>query len=244
MLAAAASNLHVASGPVASGTTGAGLSVNGATVLAGTVITRLGSGTNSTGTFIITPAQTVSSETMYLKAVATLDTPRRVLITTVSDESAKTFTITGTGWGGNPISETMVGPAATTGYTVQDYLTVTSISVSAATTGAVTVGTNGIASSAWVRLDEWALAPTVIQATATGTVNFTLQQCNQDPNSPTSPTAPGLTTWVNSTDASAVGATGSIQSSYTNSPLWARVLLNSGTGSVSAVYAQYGNAPY
>lgn len=78
---------------------------------------------------------------------------RRVLVTTVSDESGKTLTIYGTGPLGNSISESMTGPNATTGYTVQDFVTVTRVAVSAAFTGAVTVGTNGIGGTAWVPLD-------------------------------------------------------------------------------------------
>lgn len=40
----------------------------------------------------------------------TLDVQRRVLITTVSDESGTSFTITGTNWQGNAISEVVPGP--------------------------------------------------------------------------------------------------------------------------------------
>lgn len=108
--------------------------------------------------------------------VATLDVARRVLITTVSDERAKTFRITGTNSDGNPIRETLTGPNATTGYTTQDFKTVTQVYVSAATTGAVTVGTNGIASSQWL-FQSYQLSPVNISigAVVTGTVNYTIE---------------------------------------------------------------------
>jgi len=86
-------------------------------------------------------------------ATAGQNVGRRVLITTVSNESAKTLTIYGTDITGNTVSETMTGPNATTGYTALDFVTVTRIAVSAAFTGAVTAGTNGIGGTGWVPLD-------------------------------------------------------------------------------------------
>jgi hypothetical protein len=85
--------------------------------------------------------------------VATLAAARRILFTTVSDESAKKFQITGQDRAGNWQTETVTGPNASTAYTAFDYATVTKISVSAALTGAVTVGTNAVASSKWIVLD-------------------------------------------------------------------------------------------
>ena len=83
-----------------------------------------------------------------------------------------------------------------------------------------------------------------IQCTASGTVNFTVQQTLQDPDSPGNPVLPYLVTWVNHIDPNLVGATGTVQGNYTYAPVWAKVTLNSGTGSVSAVFAQGSNAPY
>lgn len=112
--------------------------------------------------------------------VATLDIARRVLVTTVSDESGKTLTITGTNRYGDSISEVMTGPNATTGYTELDFKTVTQIAVSAAFTGAVTVGTNAIASTAWFPLNrDLTPANTVFEIDITGSFTcaceFTLQ---------------------------------------------------------------------
>jgi len=176
--------------------------------------------------------------------VATMDTPRRVLITTTANESAKTFTVTGTDWNGSPAVEVVTGPNATTGYTNLDFRTVTSIVISATAAGSLTVGTNGVASSMWVRLDEWALPQTAVQCTATGTVNYTVQTTMQDPNSPTSPVSPYLVVWNSSLDSNAVAATASVQSFFAYTPTWAKVTLNSGTGSVSSVFAQAGSATY
>ena len=106
----------------------------------------------------------------------------------------------------------------------------------------VTVGPNAApgATSSLVRLDPWASAQVAIQCTVSGTVNYTLQQTLDDPDSPTNPVPLGSMTWVNSSDAAAVGATGTIQTNYGFTPTFARILLNSGTGTVTATFAQSG----
>jgi hypothetical protein len=173
--------------------------------------------------------------------VATLDVPRRVLITTTGNESAKTFVITGTDLTGNVVSESVAGPNIGTAFSQIDYKTVTSITISASAAAALTVGTNGAASSAWVRFDEWAPPSISIQCVASGTVNYTVQQTLNDPNSPTNPVGYASVTWFPSPDSNLVAATGNIQSNYAFMPTYARILLNSGTGSVTGTFIQNGN---
>jgi hypothetical protein len=183
-----------------------------------------------------------------VSGTAVLDHPRRVLITT--GDTTHTFTVTGTNASGMPISE-VVGPITASAFTAQDFLTVTSVTINAAATAAVTVGTNGVASSAWVFLDSWALPMTSIQCDISGTVNYTVQATLDEPNSPTNPVAPAAVTWVNSPDTAAVGAVVAIQTSYGGfaayaamSPTYVRILLNSGTGTVTATVIQAGVVPY
>lgn len=225
---------------VASGVVRVGQRVNGAQVTAGTVIVGLGTGNGVAGTYILNIGQTISSTTLYGNVVATLDTPRLVLITTTADDSANKFTVTGTDWAGSPISEAVTGTNNSTSGTVLSYATVTSVVPTATAAGAVTIGTNGVAYSPWVRLDPWANSYISIQCTASGTVNYTLQQTLDDPNSLASPVNPNAMTWVNSSDTAAVGATGTIQTNYGFTPVFARVLLNSGTGTVTATFVQTG----
>lgn len=172
-----------------------------------------------------------------------LDKPRRVLFTTAADESGKTITLVGTDWNGNRITETIVGPVATTGYTNSDFLTVTSITASAAFTGAVTVGTNGIASSRPVRIDSWADAQVALAVNVSGTVNYTVQQTLDDPNSVTNPTAYPSITWIDHADTALVAATASKQGNYGYAPVWTRVTLNSGSGTVTMRVNQSGSVP-
>ena len=192
-----------------------------------------------------TPTSTVTiNGSTATGGVATLDTPRRVLITPTGNESSNTFTITGTGLNSTPQVEVIKGTNASAFNTNLDFLTVSSITLAVAAANALTVGTNGVASSQWVRLDEYASAQVTVQCVASGTVNYTVQQTLQDPKSPTNPVAPYSVVWASSADASAVGATGSIVSSFTFAPIFVKVLLNSGTGSVSTVVSQLGVAPY
>jgi hypothetical protein len=168
--------------------------------------------------------------------VAVLATPQRVLITTA--DTTHIFTVNGTNAAGAPISET-VGPITTSAYTVQDFATVTSITVNAAPTAAVTVGTNGIGSTPWVRTDEWANPSVSIQIDVSGTVNYTVQASNDDPNDPTNPTAAASMTWINSNDTNVVGATTAELTNYLFAPRYVRVTLNSGSGSITATVTQY-----
>ena len=78
----------------------------------------------------------------------------------------------------------------------------------------VSNASGGVQYSPLVRLDEWAPGQVGVQLTASGTVNYTLQQSMDDPNSPTNPVAQASMTWVNCADTSAVGASSTVQTNY------------------------------
>lgn len=185
-----------------------------------------------------------SSATSVTITNGTLDTPRRILFTPTGNESANTFTLVGTNASGMPQTEVLTGANATSFYSNLDFATVTSIKLANAAAASITVGTNNVASSPWVRFDDYSLSQTSIQCTVSGTVTYSLQQTLQDPNSPTNPVAPYSVNWLNSSDAAAVNATSTVQSSYQYSPAFARVTITSGTGSVTATFTQFGVAPY
>jgi hypothetical protein len=229
---------------VSSGAVFIGMNIVGAGIAASTKVTGVLTGTGGTGTYIVSPSQTFSSATIYGSDVATLDTPRRILITAAANESSNTFTIIGTNASGLAQTEVLTGPNASTTYTNLDFATVTSVSISGAASGAITVGTNTVASSPWVRFDEYALSQVAIQATVSGSVVYTLQQTLNDPNSPTNSVTPYSTVWINTNDTALVNASTSLQSSYQYAPTFARIVLTSGTGSVTATFTQFGVAPY
>lgn len=176
--------------------------------------------------------------------VAKLDVPRQILLTTAANESTHTFIITGTDWAGSPISETITGANIGTTASILSYATVTSIVISANATGAVTVGTNTVASSPWVRFDDWASPVISKQVNVTGTVNYTIQQTMDDPNSPTNPVNPNAITWINDPDLQFVAVAIGGQGYYPYQPTFARILLNSGNGSVTMTVTQSGSVTY
>ena len=172
---------------------------------------------------------------LVVGGVAILDNPRRILITTA--DSTHIFTVNGLTPTGAALSET-VAANGTSAFTAQDFARVTSITINGAATAAVTVGTNGVASTPWARMDEWANTQVSIQIDVTGSVNYTVQSTLDDPNSPTNPVAPSAVTWITTNDTNVVGAATSLQTNYLFSPTFIRVLLNSGTGSLTATIAQ------
>lgn len=187
-----------------------------------------------------TPAG-VGNLTLTAGALAgtTPDKPRRVLFTPAGAESGNgtVWTVYGTDWNNNTISETVNGVNnPSTVYTNYDFATVTRIAVNKAQAGAVTVGTNTIASSRPIFLDTFAPAPTAIQVDVSGTVNFTVRQSLDNPNA-LSGGYPAVT-WINHPDAALVAATGAVQGNYAYLPFMCQLLLNSGTGTVSMTIIQ------
>lgn len=173
--------------------------------------------------------------------VANLAVAQNVTVTNGSAETIK-LTFVGTTFGGVPVRETLqLGAAATTAL-VSDFLKISSVTSSGPSAGNISIGTPGTATSAWARFDDWSPSNQVtLQINVVGTVNYTVQTTLDDPNSPTNPVAAASVTWFSAGDSAIVAATASVQSSFGVLPLFARVLLNSGTGSVTATFVQTGN---
>lgn len=112
--------------------------------------------------------------------VATLDAARQILFTFAADETGHNFTITGTNYNGQTQSEVVAG-AASTAVTTLDYKTVTQIAISAASTGAITVGTNGVANSPPYIVDRFVSATNITAAVVvSGTINYSVQVSYDD----------------------------------------------------------------
>jgi hypothetical protein len=159
---------------------------------------------------------------------------RQVLVTTVANESGDTYTIYGTDANGNSISEQMTGPNNTTGVTTQFFRTVTRVATSGAATGAITVGTNSVGASRIIALDQWASGSTALQVDVLGTANFTVEQTLDDILT----VDPELVEWIDHPDADFVNATASTQGNYAYAPAYARLKINSGTGTVTFIVRQ------
>lgn len=99
-----------------------------------------------------------------VSSTVTLDVARPVVLTVASDESGKTFTVTGTDRNGAPQSESFAGPASGTQESAKAYKTITAISVSAGTAGAVKFGTGDTIWTAWIPVDTYLSANFSVKA--------------------------------------------------------------------------------
>lgn len=200
----------------------------------------------STVTGVTISGAAAGAVTVGHSGTATTDLSRHIIITSAGNDTGITFTVSGTDWSGNSISETITGANIGAASGVLDFKTVTGVTTSDATADAVTVGTNGVAGSPWVRFDDYgSVAQVALQATVSGTVNYTVQSTMEDPNLVTNQIAPNTfkwtrsgITWVNSSDSAVVNATATKQSTFSVAPVFARVLLNSGTGTVTTTFRQ------
>lgn len=182
---------------------------------------------------------------LVVGGVAILDNPRQALFTFAADESGHNLIVVGTNWAGDSITETVAGTTAGTVATVLSYKTITSITISANSTGAMTVGTNGVGESQWIRFDSWADGNISVQCNGSGAVNYTIKGSLDDPNSYTNPVTVANMTWVNFDDVNLVGQTGNAQGNYQFfTPTWAKIVLNSGTGSVTGTFVQISSVNY
>ena len=176
--------------------------------------------------------------------VAVFDAPRRVLIGTTSDESLATFVVTGTLWNGQVFSESISGiPSGTAVATNQSFATVTSVTISTNSAGVIIVGTNGVADSPWLRLDDYAPAPTAISVVVDGTVNYTVRISQDDPNSFISPVSIGDVAWFDALDADLVSESTNKTGGLDYTPSWVCLTLNSGNGSARMTVTQSGTIP-
>ena len=191
------------------------------------------------GTWIVYPTQTVAASPSRGNPVSTFDAPRQVFVTT-TEAAGNSITIIGTDAAGNTISETL----ATNGgnlTTSQSFKTVTQAYIANTPAANISIGTTTSASSAWVMFDPYVSGGYISKQTVVnGVANYTVQLSYDDPNAPGGP-APGAMGWLPDSDATFVGATTSLTGSWPYTPLWARVLLNSGAGSVRATFIQPGN---
>ncbi len=177
--------------------------------------------------------------------VSTLDVQRRIIVTSGGDDSSITFTIVGTDGQGATIGETLTG-ANGIAQSLLSYKTVTSIKTSAAAASTVKVGTNTVADSPLLRFDDFAANSQVaIQCSVSGTANGTVSQTLEDPNritnqlpTPTYQWTPATVNWLNHPDTALVGFSTTVQGNYGYAPLFARVTLNSGSGSITSTFRQ------
>lgn len=190
--------------------------------------------------------------TLASGGVATFDIGRRVSIASAANDSNHTFTITGTDRRGNPQSESLTGPNTGAVSSVLDYLTVTQVAISAAATGAITVGTNGTASTDWITdnplVSSWAMSIGVVPGSG---VTYSVEVTIDDPNAAANSGLTGQAQFSNAPGSvsppqpfsPAAGLTGATttQFAFIPSPIFAhRLTVTAGTTSTTMWSLQSG----
>lgn len=112
--------------------------------------------------------------------------PTLITVTSIGDETGRTFTITGKDETGlHDLTVTLAGANAGAATTTRAFTRVTAVSVDAATADAITVGSAQAGHSAWIPLDIYRRDPaTAISVAVSGTVNYDVEYANEDPFDP------------------------------------------------------------
>lgn len=178
--------------------------------------------------------------------VATLDTQRRIGITSGGNDSGITFTVYGTMGSGVAISETVTGTNAGVASPLQDFLTVTRVSASGAVATTVTVGTTAVGSTAWqvpnrhITPFELSVMVDLTSGAATGTIEVAIDEVLApisiySTGFNTAPPVPSPVAWPSLTNV--VGAA----SGVINEPIagW-RLTVTAGSGTLKATGIQAG----
>lgn len=184
----------------------------------------------------------VTATTLTLTAgAASIAYPAQLNLVTSADYTGINFTVTGTDANNQVQTEVLAGPNIGTVSSVLFYKSVTSIvSDGGVGGGAVSAGTSGVTSTRWVSFDTWSTGTTALQCNVTGTVNYTVQSTLDNPSDPFHPVSAVNCVWIDSGDTGVVNATVTTQSNFFFTPVYARVLMNSGTGSVTTTFVQTG----
>jgi hypothetical protein len=92
-----------------------------------------------------------------------------------------------------------------------------------------------------IRLDEWADPPLGVQVAVSGTANFSVQHSfDIGPDDLVSPIPVANMFWDSSLiPAGGVGGNAGMSFSIATAPIWIRLVLNSGSGSVRMTVTQY-----
>ncbi len=114
-----------------------------------------------------------------------LDIQRRVAFSVAGNESANTFTIVGLNQANNTVTDSVKGTNLGAFQSNLDFKTVLSVTPLSATSGTVTVGTNGVGSSLW-QIINWNAAPInlgiSVEARNGTSMSFTVDYTLDDPN--------------------------------------------------------------
>lgn len=167
---------------------------------------------------------------------------RQVIITCAGNETGRTFTIYGTDANGSAFTEALTGASGAVATSVAMYRTVTRVAVDAATADAVKVGTNGVGASAIINPDS-NMSPFAIgigTVLNSGSANWTVQHTFDNIYS-AGTYAPAPYAWFANSGLTTKSANADGNYAFPVSGI--RLLINSGTGSVTMTLIQAETSP-
>ncbi len=166
-------------------------------------LTLNGSGVDATSTYLLNSPRMTLTGTGFQRTIS---------LTSTGDLSGINFTITGKDIRGNTVTETRVGPNNTTVYTTAFFYIVTSVTVDATVSTAVSVGIGNTGNSQWYRVD-YQMTPVNIGLgiTVSGTdLTWTVVQTTYNVET----AEPAANSILNNSDPSLVSQTTSRQGNY------------------------------
>lgn len=168
---------------------------------------------------------------------------RRVIVTSAGNDTGINWTVVGTNSRGNRISDTFAGASGGAAQSNLDFVTVTSITPSAAAAGAVTAGTNGVGSSPWqfMNWDDTPINVAVAIELVIGSANYTIEYTFDDPNNLRGGVAFALP-FSDLSPAALIAASATKDGVFTMPIAALRLTINSGTGTLRARILQAGVA--
>lgn len=221
-------------GQAVSDSTAAGVIVAGTTVLAVDATNSKVVLSNPVG-----GAGVGNGDTIVFGGTATLDTQRRIIITSGGNDTGITFTINGAGDNGVPISDTFAGASGAAATSNLDFKTITSVTHTGSVAGTITIGTNTVGATQWYSLNTHAqpFNTELAGIVAAGkTVNWGWQYTYDDPNN--LPSGVAFPQPFNHPTLNA--QTGSLDGPINDPVAAIRLIVNSGTDPVRGTWVEAG----
>lgn len=169
---------------------------------------------------------------------------QRLFLTVTGNESSNSFVIKGTNQAGLPITDTVKGPNASTTGSNLDFVTVTSVTSTAATAGTTSLGLQSIGSTLWYIMNQNATPSNIscsgVVTSASTTVTWGVQYTYDDPNN--LPAGVAFPQAFNHPTLNSITGT-TTADGFINDPVMAvRFLISAGTGVIRGTFIQAGAA--
>lgn len=182
------------------------------------------SGVGNGDTIVFAGLATIDAVTSTNQAIG-----RKVILTSGGNDSGITFTIVGTNSTGSLITDVVTGTNAGAAQSNLDFVTVASITPSAAIASTITAGTNSVGASPWIVHNYRGYSPMNLGFAVeivSGAVNYTVQHTYDSPNF----LPAGVPFPIAFNDLTLTSQNATMEAALSTPVIASRFLINSGTG--------------